>query len=64
MNRFTGKTVLITGATSGMGLATPLRLIAEGAHVTITGRTRAREGATVQALGPSVSEIVADLPAA
>ncbi|MGI5526674.1 SDR family oxidoreductase [Streptomyces syringium] len=60
MNRFAGKTVLITGGTSGMGLATAHRLIAEGAHVIVTGRTRARVDAAVRELGPRASGIVAD----
>ncbi|WP_328949833.1 SDR family oxidoreductase [Streptomyces sp. NBC_00184] len=60
MNRFTGRTVLITGGTSGMGLATAHRLVAEGAHVIITGRTRARLDAAVGELGPGASGIVAD----
>lgn len=60
MNRFTDKTVLITGGTSGMGLATAHRLIAEDAHVIVTGRTRARVDSAVEALGPSASGIVAD----
>ncbi|WP_306327907.1 SDR family NAD(P)-dependent oxidoreductase, partial [Streptomyces venezuelae] len=51
MNRFTGRTVLITGGTSGMGLATAHRLLAEGAHVVVTGRTRDRVDAAVAALG-------------
>ncbi len=33
MNRFEGKTVLLTGAASGMGRATAVRLTAEGASV-------------------------------
>ncbi|MBL1090641.1 MULTISPECIES: SDR family NAD(P)-dependent oxidoreductase [Streptomyces] len=61
MNRFTGKTILITGGTSGMGLATAHRLLAEGAHVVVTGRTRARVDSAVQQLGPHASGIVADV---
>jgi NAD(P)-dependent dehydrogenase (short-subunit alcohol dehydrogenase family) len=61
MNRFTDKTILITGGTSGMGLATAHRLLAEGAHVIVTGRTRARVDSAVQELGPGASGIVADV---
>ncbi|MEV6975573.1 glucose 1-dehydrogenase [Kitasatospora sp. NPDC093806] len=39
---FAGKVVLITGGTSGMGLATARRLLDAGADVVITGRTDAR----------------------
>lgn len=60
MNRFTDRTVLITGGTSGMGLATAHRLVAEGAHVIVTGRSRARLDAAVEELGPGASGIVAD----
>ncbi|WP_052851270.1 glucose 1-dehydrogenase [Streptomyces avicenniae] len=60
MNRFTGKTVLITGGTSGMGLATGHRLIAEGARVVVTGRTAERVDAAVAALGGSASGVVSD----
>ncbi|MFH9736726.1 SDR family oxidoreductase [Streptomyces roseolus] len=42
MKRFTRHTVLITGGTSGMGLATARRLLDEGAHVAITGRDEGR----------------------
>jgi len=37
-NRFMGKTVLITGAGTGMGRAAALRLVAEGAQVALIGR--------------------------
>lgn len=60
MNRFTGKTVLVTGGTSGMGLATAHRLVAEGAHVVVTGRSRARVDSAVHRIGPHSSGIVAD----
>jgi NAD(P)-dependent dehydrogenase (short-subunit alcohol dehydrogenase family) len=61
MNRFTDRTVLITGGTSGMGLATAHRLVAEGAQVVVTGRTRERVDTAVEALGPNSSGVVADV---
>ncbi|GAB1514994.1 SDR family oxidoreductase [Actinophytocola sp. KF-1] len=40
MTRFEGRTALVTGGTSGIGLATARRLRAEGAQVVVTGRSR------------------------
>ncbi|MBC2873847.1 MULTISPECIES: SDR family NAD(P)-dependent oxidoreductase [Streptomyces] len=54
MNRFTDKTVLITGGTSGIGLATARRLLDEGAYVAITGRDDARLKAAVEELGEAL----------
>ena len=54
MNRFTGRTALITGASRGIGLAIAKRLVDEGARVLITAR---REDALREAasnLGESV----------
>ncbi|MCP8690100.1 SDR family NAD(P)-dependent oxidoreductase [Marinobacterium sedimentorum] len=39
-SRFKGKTVLITGAATGMGRAAALRLTAEGAQLVLIGRRR------------------------
>ena len=41
----TGKVVLITGGTDGLGLALATRLVDEGAAVAICGRDEARLGA-------------------
>ncbi|WP_277187623.1 SDR family oxidoreductase [Caballeronia sp. BR00000012568055] len=41
MNRFEGKTVLVTGGNSGIGLVTAQAYAAEGARVVITGRDEA-----------------------
>lgn len=61
----TGRTVLVTGATSGIGRATALGLAAMGAHVAITGRDHGRtEDAARQitaAGGRKVVMFVADL---
>lgn len=49
MNRFEGKVVLVTGASSGIGEATAVRLGAEGARLLLTGRDDARLAATSRA---------------
>ncbi|MFE6923397.1 SDR family NAD(P)-dependent oxidoreductase [Nocardia sp. NPDC057663] len=60
MNRYTGRIALVTGGTSGMGLATARRLIEEGARVVVTGRTHDRVRAAATDLGPQATGIAAD----
>ncbi|WP_280235983.1 SDR family NAD(P)-dependent oxidoreductase [Nocardia cyriacigeorgica] len=63
MQRFTNRTVLITGGTSGMGLATARRLLDEGAYVAITGRDDARlqRAAAELDAGPRILTVRADV---
>jgi len=48
MSKLENKTVVITGATLGMGLAAARLLAAEGAHVYITGRRKDKLDQAVQ----------------
>ena len=59
-----GKTALITGGNSGIGLATARLMLAQGARVAITGRDRAKLDEAATELGPGVLAIQADVNAA
>ncbi|UGT68713.1 glucose 1-dehydrogenase [Nocardia gipuzkoensis] len=50
ISRFDGQVALVTGGSSGMGLATARRLLTEGAQVVITGRDKTRLDAAVEEL--------------
>lgn len=52
MSRYNGKNVVITGGTSGIGLATAKALIDNGARVLVTGRTPASLHNARATLGP------------
>jgi NAD(P)-dependent dehydrogenase (short-subunit alcohol dehydrogenase family) len=52
MNRFTNKTVLVTGGNSGIGLSAAKAFAAEGARVVITGRDTATLDQARSTLGP------------
>ncbi|WP_067829843.1 SDR family NAD(P)-dependent oxidoreductase [Nocardia inohanensis] len=54
-SRFDGKIALITGGTSGMGLAAANRLLAEGARVIITGRDEKRLAIAAAELGAGLT---------
>jgi NAD(P)-dependent dehydrogenase (short-subunit alcohol dehydrogenase family) len=57
---FSGKNALVTGGTSGIGLATAHELIAQGATVIITGRQQTTLDAAVAQLGPNAHGLVSD----
>jgi len=60
MGRYDNKTVVITGGTSGMGLATAKLFINEGARVIVTGSTPATIEAAQAELGENAIAIRSD----
>jgi NAD(P)-dependent dehydrogenase (short-subunit alcohol dehydrogenase family) len=56
-----GKVALITGGSSGIGLATAERFVGEGAHVYITGRHREQLDEAVNKIGRNVTAVQADV---
>src|SRR3979411_1051315 len=61
MNKLEGKTALITGGTSGIGLATGKVFVNEGAYTFITGRREAELAAAIKEIGRNVTGIQGDV---
>jgi NAD(P)-dependent dehydrogenase (short-subunit alcohol dehydrogenase family) len=61
MGKLQGKVAVITGGTSGIGLATAKRFVAEGAHVFIMGRRRAELDTAVKQIGAKVTGVQGDI---
>ncbi len=61
MGQLSGKTALVTGGTSGIGLATAQRFAAEGAHVFITGRRQEQLDEAVASIGSAATGIRSDI---
>ena len=61
MGKLDGKTALITGGTSGIGLATAKKFVDEGAYVFVTGRRDPELAAAVKKIASNVTGIKGDV---
>ncbi len=59
--KLNGKVALVTGANSGIGLATAKRFVSEGAYVFITGRRQKELDAAVREIGKNVTAVQGDV---
>ncbi len=64
MGKLTGKTALITGATSGIGFATAKLFLEEGARVAIIGQDSERVASAAKKLGSDVIALCANVASA
>ena len=61
MNKFIGKVAVVTGGSSGIGLATAKRFVEEGAYVFITGRRQSELDKAKGTLGKNVTTVQGDV---
>jgi short chain dehydrogenase len=61
MGKLGGKVALITGGTSGIGLATAKQFVTHGAYVFITGRRDPELAAAVKEIGRDVTGVQGDV---
>jgi NAD(P)-dependent dehydrogenase (short-subunit alcohol dehydrogenase family) len=59
--RLDGKIAVITGGTSGIGLATAQRFVEEGAYVFINGRSQSEVDKTVNQIGKNMTGVQGDV---
>ena len=61
MKKLEGKVAVITGGSSGIGLATAKRFVDEGAHVVITGRREKELKEAAASIKRNVTTVVGDV---
>jgi len=61
MGKLQGKVAVITGGTTGIGLATAKLFVEEGAYIFITGRRQKELDAAVKEIGSNVTGIQGDV---
>jgi NAD(P)-dependent dehydrogenase (short-subunit alcohol dehydrogenase family) len=61
MGRLDGKVALVTGGTSGIGLATAKLFVTEGAHVYVTGRHQGKVDEAVKKIGKDITGVQGDV---